>query len=343
MSADTLRPAATPAATPWYRTELLHGTAWLSWRQNRWLVVVGAAVVAVLAVLLSSEAHQIDLALAVPRHLGGTCGVTQNQAIPGLSAACQHLYDTELSHTDYWLSLDQVGLTGLPLLIGMFVGAPLLAREYERRTHWLAWTQSVSRTRWFAAQLAMAAAVVLLATTALTALSDWFWHDYVASSSVLNNYRFADVTYASTGVMPVVYSLYALALGVAVGLLLRRTLPAIGVAGLLTGLTQFVLYQLRRQLYPAVSVVQPTNGGNGFIPPPGAWTVTSGVILPNGSRVAEGTGCTVNGCGPIKGYYGSYQPASHFWPLQFVESGILLALTLALLALVLHRVRRGSA
>ncbi len=343
MSADLLR----PAATRWYRVERLHGTTWLTWRQNRWLVLVAVVLVAATAVILGRESHRINLALALPRRLGGSCdtmpAATKDLNIPGLNAACQHLFNTELSHTGYWLSLIQVGLTGLPVLVGMFVGAPLLAREYERRTYLLAWTQSVSRTRWLAARLGMALAVVGLATAAMATLSDRFWDDYVAPVGILNNYRFNVVSYASTGVMPVVYSLYALALGVVVGLLLRRTLPAIGVAGLLTGLTQIVLFQLRPYLYPAVAVVQPPNVSSGFVAPSGAWTLTSGVVLPGGGRVPEGTGCTLDTCGTVKGYYGSYQPSSHFWPIQFVESGILLALTLALLAFAVHRVRRGAA
>ncbi len=38
----------------------------------------------------------------------------------------------------------------LPLVMGVFLGAPLLSREYERGTHQFAWTQSVTRSRWLA-------------------------------------------------------------------------------------------------------------------------------------------------------------------------------------------------
>ena len=38
----------------------------------------------------------------------------------------------------------------LPLLIGLFWGAPLVSREVEHGTHRLVWTQGVSRRRWAA-------------------------------------------------------------------------------------------------------------------------------------------------------------------------------------------------
>jgi ABC-type transport system involved in multi-copper enzyme maturation permease subunit len=39
------------------------------------------------------------------------------------------------------------GLLPIPALLGMFWGAPLIARELESGTYRLAWTQSVTRRR----------------------------------------------------------------------------------------------------------------------------------------------------------------------------------------------------
>ena len=52
----------------------------------------------------------------------------------------------------------------MPVFIGVFWGAPLVARELETGTFRLAWTQSVTRTRWFAIKLTVvgASAVVVL-------------------------------------------------------------------------------------------------------------------------------------------------------------------------------------
>ena len=43
----------------------------------------------------------------------------------------------------------------LPAVLGMFWGAPLVARELESGTFRLAWTQGRSRHTWFAAKLAV--------------------------------------------------------------------------------------------------------------------------------------------------------------------------------------------
>jgi len=39
-------------------------------------------------------------------------------------------------------------VVAVPGLIGIFWGAPLVARELETGTYRLAWTQSVTRKRW---------------------------------------------------------------------------------------------------------------------------------------------------------------------------------------------------
>ena len=54
----------------------------------------------------------------------------------------------------------------VPAILGMFCGAPLVARELEEGTFRLAWTQSVTRTRWLTLRLAVGA----LASMALAGL-----------------------------------------------------------------------------------------------------------------------------------------------------------------------------
>ena len=49
--------------------------------------------------------------------------------------------------------LARAGGRWCPLLVGLFWGAPVLAREFERGTHRLAWTQSVPRRAWLVVKL----------------------------------------------------------------------------------------------------------------------------------------------------------------------------------------------
>jgi ABC-type transport system involved in multi-copper enzyme maturation permease subunit len=59
-----------------------------------------------------------------------------------------------------WLG---VLVVAVPAVVGMFCGAPLVARELEEGTFRLAWTQSVTRTRWLT--LRLAAGGLAVATT----------------------------------------------------------------------------------------------------------------------------------------------------------------------------------
>ena len=340
--------AVAQAPEPWFRRQRLHGAAWLTWRQNRGLAWLSLAVVLLAAAVLAWYARALTAASG-PQHLSSRClqppaVAAVNGAAPSyaVSAACDHLLSAQSTDTNAYLCVLQPALVALPVLVGMLVGAPLLAREYEQRTHLLAWSQSVSPLAWLAARLGAAAAVVGLTSLALTGLSDWFWRDYVVRGAI-ESYAYAPVVYNAIGVVPIAFSLFGLALGTVVGMLLRSTLPAVLTSGALLVVAEVSLYQLRPYLWPAVSAVQPqTNpvAADGFAAPVNALMVHSGIILPDGSRVSSSTDCETSACQHFTAYYGSYQPASHFWPLQLVESGILLALTLALVVFACRRLRR---
>jgi ABC-type transport system involved in multi-copper enzyme maturation permease subunit len=65
-----------------------------------------------------------------------------------------------------WLS---VLVVVVPCILGVFWGAPLVARELESGSFRLAWTQDVSRVRWLTARLA----VSRLAAMAVAGLASW--------------------------------------------------------------------------------------------------------------------------------------------------------------------------
>jgi len=61
-----------------------------------------------------------------------------------------------------------------PALIGMFWGAPLVAREFEEGTYRLAWTQSVTRTRWLVVKLAVVGLATAWPAWLLPGCSAWW-------------------------------------------------------------------------------------------------------------------------------------------------------------------------
>ncbi len=324
--------AAEPAAR---RRERLHGLLWLNWRQNRSLGWVLLGFVLLVAGLVAWCVHGLDAA-AGPRHLTRACA---GGGAPTMSSdACGTFLIRQEDYVSLYQTLVRLLLLVFPALVGMFVGAPLLSREFERRTQLLAWGQSVSPGRWLAARLGSTAAMVLAAGAAASALSEWFWQQYVVPSG-LDSYAFHPTTYAAIGAVPVAYALYALALGAVVGLVLRSTIVSVLVTGVLTAASTAVVFLLRSHLYPLVSRVQ-TGVGN-FVSPANAWVVDHGVILPNGSRVSVSSDCASTACLNSRTFYGVYQPASHFWPLQLVESGVLLVLAAALVGFAFAWLRSG--
>jgi hypothetical protein len=68
-----------------------------------------------------------------------------------------------------------------PAIIGIFWGAPLIARELETRTFALAWTQSITRTRWLVVKLALTGLAAMAVTEALTLMQAW-WADPISKA-----------------------------------------------------------------------------------------------------------------------------------------------------------------
>src|SRR5262249_48023194 len=62
-------------------------------------------------------------------------------------------------------------LSSLPLLVGAFIGAPLVARELDQGTYLLAWTQGVPRQRWLLTKLAMLTGLACLGFAVLAGLT----------------------------------------------------------------------------------------------------------------------------------------------------------------------------
>ncbi|QQQ78299.1 ABC transporter permease subunit [Saccharothrix sp. 6-C] len=316
---------------------------WLTWRQLRFPV---ASVYAALALA--------GVVLAVGRPVHGDFG------------------DQEFRYLGSLLAVQL-----LPAVLGVFWGVPMIARELEAGTHTLVWNQSVTRSRWLAVKLGVGAPAAVVAAGLLSLLVTW-WADPIDTAAGLDTGRgfeprVTPVVFAARGIAPVGYAAFAFVLGVAIAILLRRTVTAMAVTLVVYVAVQLVVpVAVRPHVLPPVEEsvtltartiagIQTKTGPNGEVPqalrvvePAGAW------VLANETADADGVAAhplpsLVDDCLPsspadpvtppdldrIRGCFArlddlgyrqhlAYQPASRFWPLQWVE----LALYLALSALV---------
>jgi hypothetical protein len=193
---------------------------WLTWRQHRAEALLVALALALFAAFLLKTG--LDMAGASQQLGLGDC--LTHAAATGDRSPCDALvqaFETQfgdLYGLSHWLSV-------LPALLGMLVGGPLVARELEQRTHLLAWTQSITRSRWLMAQLALVLGAGLLTSGALLALLLWWFTPFAQLGG-----RFVPTAFDIEGPVWVAAAGMALALGIFAGALTRRTVLAMLLA-----------------------------------------------------------------------------------------------------------------
>lgn len=321
---------------------------WLTWRQLRGSAVTTYAVLLLLAALLAVTGP----ALA---HLAATAGngfLNRAQSDSADSA----LYDVG------WIAVLVV-----PPLIGAFWGAPLISSEFSAGTQRLVWNQTVSRTRWLVTKLLVCGAIAMAATGLLSLAVGW-WSNPIdkalnatATSVAPVGFwfpRIAEETFAARGVVPIGYAAFAFMLGVALGLVLRRLLPAMALTGVGYIVVQVVMnLWVRPALLTPEHLVLRINGSFNIdrlgtiianVPAPGAWITHEQLIdnagyaasMPSWAPTCFGNGSAARSClARMHSMYKvviTYQPADRFWTLQFWELGIYLAMAVALSAFCVY-------
>lgn len=317
---------------------------YLVWRQHRRQFLFALAALAALAVVLVPTgvhlASAYHVALQSCRSTG-TCGDIGNDLF-----------------RNYGILFDIVGLTAvIPALFGLFWGAPLIASEIEAGTHQLVWTQTVTRRRWLAVKAGWLLCAAALWGAAVTTLVTW-WSGPVNS---VNQTRFNLGHFDTEGLVPIGYSVFAVALGITIGVLLRRVLPALAVTlGVFTGLRFAVDYGLRPHYMAPLTTILPL-GSQKPVATGSFWSISSSILDPAG-RASGGIHLTPANVPPacrglfgpdsgIVGCLGNYgwrtaytfQPANRFWTFQAIETGIYLALAALVLLVAFRLVTRRDA
>jgi ABC-2 family transporter protein len=221
---------------------------WLTWRQFRASAAMTAAALAVLAVILAVTgpglADEYSSGIAACASQGADCS--------------NFLQNFFRDHRDEFQAVTAVVLV-VPALIGLFWGAPLIARELETGTHRLVWNQSVTRTRWLALKLGLVGLATITAAGLASLAVDW-WSDPLDEAAAGEFPRMEPLLFGTRGVVPIAYAAFAFALGVTVGMLVRRTLAAMAITLAVFVAVQVAMPQLVRPhlIAPVVSTIDPT-------------------------------------------------------------------------------------
>lgn len=326
---------------------------WLVWRQHRKQALFTLAGLAVLAALMVPTGLAMRHTFAELRLDDCVRAVGDAALVPAdTDAACDRAFSQFGGQYDS-LSLVGILFVVVPLLVGLFWGAPLVAREVEHGTHRLVWTQGVSRRHWALVKFGLVGAFTL-AVAVVYGLGVSWWHAPLSRTGQQS--RLEVLLFDMQGVAPIGYTLFAVALGIIAGTVWPKVLPA--MAATLAGFValRIPLTVLARPRYlPAEELTYPVAGGT-VQPNPvrGDWLMSTGVRDADGRLVAANAEMTCvpdvqdpaascdNGAGIGSGAYNwrLYQPADRFWLFQAIETGIFVALAVLLVYLAIRRVRR---
>lgn len=320
---------------------------WLLWQQQRrqalWVGValaLAAVFLGVTGAMVESSYHSvIRVCSAQPQG----CGNLSNLVLWGGS---------RLS--------DMVVAVGFlfPFVLGLFWGVPLVAREFEEGTHRLSWTQSVSRRRWLTVRLGWTVGAATAVAICLTLLISW-WYGPINAAQ---HNRLGSAVFDSQGLVPIGYAICGVALGAALGVLLRRTVLAMGVTLFVLGVLRYVTSEyLRPHLISAKTLLVNLTGA-GIGPPRASWILSQTIVNGAGHTVPLASGTPAPAAIPaacramISGrqlaaclnshgfhYLVSYQPANRFWAIQGTETAIFLVISVVLVVFTFWWIDRRDA
>jgi hypothetical protein len=326
---------------------------WLTWRQFR---IPAASVYAGLVAIF------VVLAITGPQLVGRTNFADQDMLFGG-TILVMYL---------------------LPAVIGVFWGVPMITREVEAGTHSLVWNQTITRKRWLTTKMGFGVLAAMIAAALLSTAVSW-WASPIDAMSAADQdnallSRISPTVFVARGIAPVGYAAFAFVLGVAVGIVLRRTVAAMAVTLVLFAAVMVAVpFLVRPYLLPATdetvaisasNIRQITGNNQGVVEsigvqhPAGSWELTNETVDPAGNAVFP-LPDFVQQCLPKPGgdvipdhrtitecmaqlndhgyrQHLTYQPGSNFWPLQWIETGFFLALSALLTWFCFRRLRRLS-
>ena len=304
---------------------------WVGWRQQRTEALLVAAGIALLAALLIPTG--IHLANVYDQTGVAACIKSESESCNTVLMSFQDRFHG-ITGLFNWLQL-------LPGIIGALLAAPLVL-ELEQGTYRLAWTQSITRRRWLGTKLALLGAAAIIAAGLLTVLLTW-WRQPLDELEG----GFSENAFSFEGIVPYAYMLFAAALALAAGVVLRRAAPAFAIAMIgFFAARFFVTDRLRPHFMDPVVKLSNTAPSPGSLRD--AWVLNGPILVDRhgnrpsralmdqclGPHVAGGPQQVPIECLTKLGLITrvDYHPADRFWTFQWIETGLYVGVSAALVA-----------
>jgi hypothetical protein len=307
----------------------------MSWRQHRLELVL----IATLGLCLAAAMTMVN--------------VQMRAAFTEVLKACDHnsgqlCVSTSVNFSSQFGTIATVfeaAMLALPGLAGMFIGAPLLAREFEQGTARLVWTQGITRRRWLATKLGVIMAVAVVAAGALGIAGS------LLTPAPIGMFVDRWTAFDLQGPVMVAYVIFAMTLGATAGAFIRRSVPAIAVTLVVFVAIRIAIYALVRQQYlPPLEIDQSKVADAGR----GSWFLGQRAVDMSGHPVSNlyyqqlmaNAGTLPGSLGDYMRAHGvvvleAYQPESRFWLFQGMEAGLFVALAAGLMVLLIWSIRRA--
>ena len=347
-----------------HRAAGLSQLVWVTWRQHRATLIglglfLGATAVGLL--IANLNLHQPnDYAIRAGCSLAG-----------GMTPPCRPpLGPSIFGWAEYYQGELQFLLPLVPVVIGMFLGAPLLAREYAAATTRFAWTQGAGRLRTVVTKVVLLGLVVLVSAAAIGWLTQWSAQPLLARSPNFDGWNPA--LFDATPVTEAGLALLCYAAGILAGVVTRRVVPAMAVTAVALPTLIVVSYDkvhywllslglhrtqdlaLGAQAYVGMSAGTGGVANIHAVARPGApgparsWLSQGWYTGPDGHRLSRAAAVRLSFNSGLMArlhdtFWVTYQPGSRYWLFQSVQGGaeLLLALILGALAVWLVRRRNG--
>lgn len=327
----------------------LRGLLWLTWRQHRWFVLGSLAVTLAVAGVVVWFVHGLNDLTSVMEATRCDQG-SQPPCSPGVFA-------DRVFYNEYVDFPMRYVPSAFAAVVAVFIGAPLVAREYDQGTQFLIWSQDVTPVRWLVAKAGLLAAMTGVVAIVLGWLASLLSSAHRRIPQSVQVHSVWDNAYfEATAPLVLGYTLFGLALGIAAGALFRRTIPAMAATLIVFAGARVVISRPREYFLPPLRSVQPFSEAGTIKPPPG-WgpegnAVYAGFVDGAGNKLnwvekCDGPGDWAARVACLRkngatGYLHEWQPAERALPAQLIETGFFVLAAVLLFVIAWRLVRRRT-